>query len=233
MFELGEEGYRGTVEGIKVYALSKSSFLARASRLRKSSIPFDFRYLGTQIEVSWNKRGRVPHKGLKLTEALFRFEFLAGFEQCVCAIDNGKGTIKEFFIVCDEDGADSKKCIRYLLADFLVWCFEGMNLTDAEMDFVELLATHIRDKYGLGLGLELEKLERYRVDSHTIIWRGGKKSALIVKIYRMEKVNGVTEIDSPMMYVFYDFETKKAFIYPRINVEFLGEIAAEVVAKIC
>jgi hypothetical protein len=226
MFELGEEGYRGTVEGIKVYALSKSSFLAKARRLRKSGIPFDFRYLGTQLSVGWSNRGRVPHKSFKLTEALFRFDFVEELEQCVSTIETRKGEINEFFIVCDEDGADSKKCIRYLLADFLVWCFEGINLTDAEMDFAELLATQIREKYGLDL-------ESYRVDSHTILWRDGQKPAIIMRVYRREKLNDDTEIDRPMMYVFYDFGTKKAFIYPRINVEFLGEIAAEVVAKTC
>jgi len=216
MFEFGDKGFRGVVNSIKIYAVSVSSFVEKAKQLKAVGVPFDFVYLG-----SWSHRNRLPHKSAK---AMFRGEFVYALEECRRRLDSG--VAKVFFIVCDEEGKEAKKCIRFLLADFLIWTFEGMHLTDAEMDFLELLAAQIRDKYVL-------ELEHYRVEGYAIVWRDGNKPAFIMKVSRKKQFSDKLENCHPLMYAFYDFKTRKGFIYPRVNIDCIGELVAEVVAKTC
>jgi len=224
MFEFGDEGFRGVVNGIKIYAVSKSSFMEKAKRLEAAGVPFDFVYLGSRLYVSRRHYNRLPHKSAKLFEAMFRYEFVYALEECRRRLDSGEA--KVFFIVCDEEGKEAKKCIRFLLADFLIWTFEGMHLTDAEMEFLELLAVQIRDKYAL-------ELEHYRVEGFAIVLRDGNKPAFIMKVFRKEQFSDKLENCHPLMYAFYDFKTKKGFIYPRVNIDCIGELVAEVVVKTC
>jgi hypothetical protein len=224
MFEFGDEGFRGVANGIKIYAVSESSFVAKAKRLQDAGVPYDFVYLGTNLNVSWSHRSRLPHRSVKPSEAMFRREFIGVLEWCIERLESSEA--KVFFVVCDEEGKEAKKCIRFLLADFLIWAFEGMRLTDAEMDFVELLAAQIREKYALELG-------HYRVDGDVILWRERKNPAIIMRVFRKERVSNEFETDCPLMYAFYDFKTKRGFIYPRVNADCIGELMAEVVAKTC
>jgi len=224
VFEFGDEGFRGVANGVKIYAIPSSALMSKAKQLQDAGVPYDFIYLGNRLTVGWSHQSRLPHKSAKPSEAMFRHEFVNALEECRGKLERGEA--KVFFIVCDEEGKEAKKCIRFLLADFLIWTFEGMNLTYAEMDFVELLAAKTRENYGL-------ELEHYRVDSSAILWRDGNALSVIMRVYRKERVNDELETANPLMYAYYDFKTRKAFIYPRLSGDFLGEIVAEVVAKTC
>ena len=133
--------------------------------------------------------------------------------------------LKHFFVVCDEDGIEAKRCARFLLASLIIKLFEGEDITDVEKNFIELVATACKLSYRF-------ETEGYDATSSILTW-SGKNQVLLVRISKREKFFGDKEILRPLMLVFRNEITGVSFIYPRLSKEIVEEISGELVAKLC
>jgi hypothetical protein len=224
---------------VKIYAVSFSAFkryVGRGLRRVTSGGDSEFIYLGSKETgaFGWRNTLDVPHKVAGPVYGFFKRGLLSRlfneYKEIVERVD-----LKRYFVVCDEEGAAAKKCIRFAVADFLINMFCGQKLNNVEREVVELIVTQGSEPFGGGLMTESFYVDIDVLDSMWVPERGSVRFAFGAYVYRrgkLKKESGFFEEKRTPLFVLYaNLQTGARCIYPRVPVHVWEELGAELVVN--
>jgi hypothetical protein len=233
---------------VKIYAVSVSAlkqYIERGARHFTHGGDCDFIYLGTRDKEAfhWRQRLAISHKSVSLADALFRRTLLNRLFSEYKKILEVQG-LKRYFVVCDEEGAAAKRCVRFAVADFLISMFQGQNLSDTEREVIDLLLMRAQEFYGIHLEKRMYGVAMNTASFHIVIdgldtcfapEKGSIPLAVGIYAFRRlkpQKESGILEERrTPLFMLFADLKTGVRCIYPRVPLQVWEELGAELVVN--
>jgi hypothetical protein len=240
---IAEEGYRGSVRPlggereVKIYALSLESFKRLVEKgLRSTRLGGDagFLYIGSKNRELFDisRCLTIYHKTTPVIQSFFKRYVISELHNEYCEIRNN-GLLRRYFVVCDCDGKEARRCARFVVADFLLWMFGGQKLTDVEKQVIELLGVKAQDKAWFETENFFIDLEQLEVE---IGWPQSAVRSVAGWVYKREtkakSESGIFEEKRAPLFVFFmDFRSGAKCMYPRISSELMDQLVAELVVN--